>query len=148
MTKERTSLSLEPEVAAYLKQDQINASGLVNNLVEKQMTGGLDDGSKHLITLRLKQVRSEIESLESRVENKRAEEEHLESLLEQHEQEAAQDKEAMWSDALSVLDIQNVGGTTVIKTEDRFIESWADRLGLSIDEFKSEAIARSEEHNG
>ena len=148
MTKERTSLSLEPEVAAYLKQDQINASGLVNNLVEKQMTGGLDDGSKHLITLRLKQVRSEIESLESRVENKRAEEEHLESLLEQHEQEAAQDKEAMWSDALSVLDIQNVGGTTVIKTEDRFIESWAERLGLSIDEFKSEAIARSEEHNG
>lgn len=148
MTKERTSLSLEPEVAAYLKQDQINASGLVNNLIEKQMAGGLDDGSKHLITLRLKQVRSEIESLESRVENKRAEEQHLESLLEQHEQEAAQDKEAMWSDALSVLDIQNVGGTTVIKTEDRFIESWADRLGLSIDEFKSEAIARSEEHNG
>jgi len=79
VSKDRITVSLEPEVASYLQQDAVNASGLVNNLVKKQMGGKSSEAA--MVKLRLEQVSSKIEQTESALQNKRGEKERLEERL-------------------------------------------------------------------
>jgi len=79
VSKDRITVSLEPEVASYLQQDAVNASGLVNNLVKKQMGGESSEAA--MVKLRLEQVSSKIEQTESALQNKRGEKERLEERL-------------------------------------------------------------------
>lgn len=85
MSKERRTVSLEPDVDAYLSRDGVNASELVNDLVKRSMNGtDTDDALKQL---RKEQLRSEIEDLQNRAENKREELKTIEELEEEKEEE-------------------------------------------------------------
>lgn len=90
MTKDRLTVSLEPENAEYLRRDDINASGLVNNLVEEHRKGGV--GEDYLRELREKQLQSELESLMNQVEVKR---EELDRVQKQEEREDQQRQAAI-----------------------------------------------------
>jgi len=63
----------------FNQQDAVNASGLVNNLVKKQMGGESSEAA--MVKLRLEQVSSKIEQTESALQNKRGEKERLEERL-------------------------------------------------------------------
>lgn len=78
MSKERTSLSLDPDVAQFLKQDHVNASGLVNKLVKQHMNGGA--GEDIIREFRMNQLESELNQLQSQEEQKRKELEKLREL--------------------------------------------------------------------
>jgi len=59
MSKERTSITVDPEVAEYLSRESVNASGLVNKLVKQYMNGGGEEDA--LREFRMQQVKSEYE---------------------------------------------------------------------------------------
>ena len=80
MSKQRRSVTLEPEVDEYLSRNEVNASGLVNDLVRRHMNGGIGDDA--VLRMRKQQVKSEVEHLEARTQNKLEELEKLEQRLE------------------------------------------------------------------
>jgi len=80
MTKERITASVDPEVAEFLTQDGVNASGLVNRLVQDEMAG-TNEAMVQMVELRLEQVESECESLEQQLAAKEKERVRLETRL-------------------------------------------------------------------
>jgi len=142
MAKQRRTVSLEPEVDEYLSQSGVNASELVNELVEKHMNGGASEDQ--IREFRKKQVKSEYEQYANQARMKL---EELNELQEREEQENQQEKEGVdqrWSDALDVMDVDEIGGTKVITTDEKFVSQWADKLNMDIAEFKAEVIQRTE----
>jgi len=97
MSKQRRSVSLEPEVHEYLSRDEVNASALVNDLVRRHMNGAAEDAA--IIEMRKQQVESEVEHLRTRTESKISELEQLEAKLENHTSQ----RQAELDDALEKL---------------------------------------------
>lgn len=75
MSKDRVSATVDEDVAAYLSQDHINTSGLINDLVKQYMDGG--DGQAAILRLREEQIKSELEALTQQKESKQKELERL-----------------------------------------------------------------------
>jgi hypothetical protein len=71
MSKERRTVSLKPENDAYLSQDGVNASELVDSLVEQYRKGGTSESQVQ--QLRLRQLKSEAELHKQQLEAKRDE---------------------------------------------------------------------------
>jgi TolA-binding protein len=71
MAKKRTTVSLDEDVAEYVGQDHINTSGLVNDLLRRHMEGG--DVDTAIRQLRREQVKAEIQSMQSQLEQKQSE---------------------------------------------------------------------------
>lgn len=132
MSKERRAVSLDPEVDAFLARDEVNASGLVNDLVKRHMNG--DAGAEALRDLRKKQLRSELDSLETRAERKREELETIEDV----EAEAEQEREATLQDAIEkVADAPRDPTNPAIKTQ-------AARAGMDPETFVDELPERDD----
>ena len=132
MGKERRAVSLDPEVDAYLAREEVNASGLVNDLVKRHMNG--DAGTDALRELRRKQLKSEIESYEKQAEQKR---EELETLNEV-ESEEEQERKAKLADAIEkAKDAPRDPDNPAIKEQ-------ANRVGMSPGEFIDELPERDD----
>lgn len=136
MSKERRAVSLDPEVDAYLARDEVNASGLVNDLVKRHMNG--DAGEKALRELRRKQLQSEIESLKSRAEQKREELETIDDV----EAEAEQERQAKLQDA-----IEKCEGAPRDASHPA-IKAQAKRLGMDPEEFVKELPPADDDDTG
>jgi len=68
MTKERLTVSVDEDVAEYLQQESVNASGLVNKLVTNYLNGG--GNTDEILEFRKEQVRSDYEELAARARRK------------------------------------------------------------------------------
>lgn len=86
MTKENVSASVDPEVAAYLSKESVNASGTINQLVKQQMSAG--NQNRAVVEMRLKQLKSQIERREDELDNLRRERDALETQLENMDEAA------------------------------------------------------------
>jgi len=86
MTKENVSASVDPEVAAYLSKESVNASGTINQLVKQQMSAG--NQNRAVLEMRLKQLNSQIERREDELDNLRRERDALETQLENMDEAA------------------------------------------------------------
>ena len=97
MAKERISATVDPVVAEYLQDDTVNASGVVNRAVKREM-GILDADENEVLKLRLEQVREERDDLEARAERKRELEDRLESDLREskREQQSREEEVIEW----------------------------------------------------
>lgn len=126
MSKERRAVSLDPEVDAFLARDEVNASGLVNDLVKRHMNG--DAGEEALRELRREQLQSEIESLEADAERKR---EELETINEV-ESEAEAEREATLQEAIDKCD------GVPRDPENPAIQTQAAKVGMEPEEFVDE----------
>lgn len=123
MSKDRTSISGDEEVIAYLQRDDVNASGLVNNLVKQHMNGGASE--KQMLDFRIRQVRSELESLEGRAENKRAELERLE----ERRADFMTDREKNLEEAAEMFTRDQ------LHADNLAVQQQAKNAGMDIDEF-------------
>ena len=132
MGKERRAVSLDPEVDAYLAREEVNASGLVNDLVKRHMNG--DAGTDALRELRRKQLKSEIESYEKQAEQKRDELETLNKV----ESEAEQEQEAKLQAA-----IEKCEGLPR-DPDNPAIETQAAKVGMDPEEFVDELPERDD----
>lgn len=119
MSKERRTVSLEPDVDDYLSRPAVNASALVNELVSRHMDGETGDGA--VMRLREEQVESEVQHLKTRVEKKR---EELEAIRQQR-----QNRESAKEASLEAS-IDDLEGTPRDPTNPA-IQTHADRLNMS-----------------
>lgn len=128
MSKERTSLSLDPEVASFLRQDRVNASGLVNTLVKQYMNG--TDTDRQMVKLRLQQVESELTDLTDRVENKQNERDRLESRLSDID---AEDKAELTAAIERIQTTESaLSGEVRILTPDEQLQAIADEHDITV----------------
>lgn len=84
MPKQNVSATVDEDVADYLSQDHVNASGLINQLVKRHMNG---ESEELLREFRRKQLEEEAEELSSRAERKREEAEKLAEVTEEKQTE-------------------------------------------------------------
>jgi len=128
MSKERTSLSLDPEVASFLRQDRVNASGLVNTLVKQYING--TDTDRQMVKLRLQQVESELTDLTDRVENKQNERDRLESRLSDID---AEDKAELTAAIERIQTTESaLSGEVRILTPDEQLQAIADEHDITV----------------
>jgi len=131
MSKTNISATVDENVASYLSRETVNASGLINQLVKKQMSG--TDSNKQLLKLRLDQINSEITRYESQIETLEKERDGIKNQLAEIEQK----EESELSEAMDVLE-------TVHWEEDNpAIQQWADDLDMS----ESDLIAQLEDYH-
>ena len=125
MSKQRVSASVDKEVHEYLSRDHINASGLINDLVENHMqTGG---NRKAMLELREQQIKSKIDELEGTLEVKERELAEVQAELAEfrdHTDEVLDEA----ASALTGIDPD---------PENQAIKNWAEKADLSPDEFAS-----------
>lgn len=131
MSKERRTISLTPENDAYLGKEGVNASQLVDRLVESYRSAGGDETG--MLKLREQQLQSEISELESRLEAKRSELEQVQDQL----AEFQADQDSIIADAADALPQH-------VRHEDNpAVENWAEKAGLS----PSELLDRLADHD-
>jgi len=99
--KERVSASVDPEVAAYLKQDHVNASGLINDLVSRHMNGGATD--ELLREFRIQQLEEEYKDAASTARRKLQQR----NKLKQQEQQEITDRAADLREFVDWMDVNN-----------------------------------------
>lgn len=122
MSKERTSISVDPEVANYLNQESVNASGLVNDLIKQYM--GDDTSEQQLLKMRRDQLDSEIASLEGQLETKRSERERVNEAIAEHQHE----QEHVIESAAEALDPGD------LNHRNQKVSYWASEADVSEDE--------------
>lgn len=126
MSKERTSLSLDPSVAQFLKQNHVNASGLVNKLVQQYMNGGA--GEDIIREFRIQQLESEVDELQSREEQKRQELQKLKSI----DSKKTEEQEVALEEAKETL------SSTPRDPDNIAIQTKADELDITPEELVEE----------
>lgn len=123
MSKGRTSLSLDDDVLAYLQQDSVNASGLVNQLVRNHMAGG--DQDETLLRVHREQLQEEVESHERAAERKRTLLKHVEESIETTEEKQSR----IIAQAANTLEPQ------MLDVENPATRNWAQKAGMEPEEF-------------
>jgi len=130
MSKERRTVTLDPDADDYLNQNGVNASELVNELVKNHMSAG--GNRRMMLKLRAEQIRSEISELEGRVETKQAELESIQAELD----ELSDERSDVFDQAAAALSRQD------LKDETSKVEWWADEAGVSTERLKQEVQDR------
>ena len=141
--KENISATVDPEVAAFLDQEHINKSGLINKLLKRYMNG--DSSQDRMLQLREEQLEGQLNSLQTQAESI---EEQLNSIRQRRtkrEKQEQEQQEQLWNEAKSVLEVEEIGGTKIVTTEERFLHEWADKLDVTVDELKTEIVSRSDD---
>lgn len=90
MSKQNISATVDEDVADYLGQDHVNASGLINQLVTKHMNG---ESEELLREFRREQLLEEAEDLREQAKRKREEAEKLAEVAEEQQSEREQELE-------------------------------------------------------
>lgn len=119
MSKERLSVTVDPEVAEFLDQSELNNSALVNKLLKEYMKPGEND----ILEFRKQQVKSEYEELAIRARNKLEEYNELEA-------EHTSENEEVVREAVETLGIDPSVGY-----DHAAAENWAAKTDLSVAEF-------------
>lgn len=130
MSKERRTVSLEPEQDEYLSRPEVNASALVNELVRQHRDGGVSDGA--VLRMREEQVESEVDHLQTRAEKKR---EELEAIRERRK-EKAQTRDVELAEAFDAFhDIDKAGRLT---PSNPAVQNHATKLGMTPEDLINE----------
>jgi len=132
MSKQRRAVTLEPEVDEYLSQEHINASGLVNDLVKRHMSG--DDTEAAIREFRINQLEDEAEEYAGIAERKRERAERLREVAEQEQSERKQAVQEVVDDLVN-KDVPRDPDNPAIKTQ-------ADNLDMEPTELLDELPER------
>jgi len=124
--KKRTSITLDEEVYEFLQQNEINQSGLINELVKKYRTNESRDIAA--LTEQRDRLLDEADELEGRAQSKRERASNITEMIDEAKnKESAQIRQA--KDALCETP-KEVGNPA--------IEKWANELGISQQELVEE----------
>lgn len=112
----RKTLNFDDDVKAYL-DEQDNASAEANRAMKAWIRS--DNGTAGVIQLRLRQVRSDIEDCENRLENLRDEEERLEEELSEAQQERRQEERDALEEAMSNVSLKELTSAPAPQPRDK-----------------------------
>jgi len=123
--KKRTSITVDPAVYEFLKQPDVNQSGLINELVKEYK----DNEKRQVAALKLRRdhLLQEATEAEETAEQKREQAAEVEALLEDA-RNAESDKLQQAREALSGIDDRD------LSPENPAVQNWADKLDLSPEE--------------
>jgi len=131
--KENISATVDPEVDAYLSRQDVNASGLINKLVQNHMSG--NGSNKDLLEFRKQQLEKKEGRLAERLEDTRSELSFVNKQLEEHETE----QQNVLQEAAETLSRHQ------LHEDSNPVEFWADKAEMDISEFLSEMESRIDE---
>jgi post-segregation antitoxin (ccd killing protein) len=120
--KKRTSITIDEEVYEYLKQSEINQSGLINELVKEYKRN--DKRRVAALETRYQELIGDAEEAAARAERKYAEAEEVQELLEEARKGNVNGIEAA-TDALSEIPDER------LTPENPAVQNWADKLGIT-----------------
>lgn len=123
MSKERRTVSLEPDVHDFLSKEGVNASQLVNKLVKNHATAGGDE--RAMLELRAEQLRSDINELETRTQTKQDELDKVEERLSEYRTERNE----------IIVDAADALSDVSLDAENPAIQNWAEKADMGVDEF-------------
>lgn len=123
MSKERVSVTVDPDVAEYLDRDAINTSGLVNRLLKDEMDG-TNETTVRMLELRREQLQSECDELAARLDQKQNDLQRVEARIDELEDE----REDRIAEARELIPpkARSVGNPAV--------ETWANKLDMGEEE--------------
>lgn len=122
MSKKRRTVTLDPDVDEHLQREGVNASELVNDLVQAHFTVGGD--KRAMLEMRENQLVSDIEELEARRESKEKELENVRKQLE----DLTRGNESVIEEAADVIP------ESVTSPENPAVKNWAADAGISPEE--------------
>jgi hypothetical protein len=130
MSNNKTNVSayVDEEVADYLKQDHVNASGLINDLVKKHMNGDSEDVLREF---RRQQLIEEAKDLKNRAERKEEEAEKLAEVNEQQEEERR--------DELETVAEELVEAQVPLEADNPAVKNNASEIGVEPEELVEKA---------
>lgn len=120
--KKRTSISIDRDVYEFLKQPEVNQSGLINDLVKQYRDN--NDRQVAALRLRYRHLIDEAEEAEERAEKKYDQAEEIKQLLDEAE-EAENDGLARAREALSGIDFDEAD------SDNPAVENWARKLDMT-----------------
>jgi len=118
--KKRTSITLDEDVYQYLKQSEINQSGLINELVKEYRNS--EDRQVAALELQYERLISDAEDLEDRAEQKRQEAKEVKELLE----EARHTEDERVEEA-----VQTLKAVPNLTPDNPAVANWSEKTGLS-----------------
>lgn len=125
MSKQNISATVDEDVADYLGQDHVNASGLINELVTRHINGDSEDVLREF---RRNQLLEEADDLENRAERKREKAEKMAEVEEQREKERQEEIESV---AEQLAGVERDPENAAVKAQ-------ADSLGITPEELLEE----------
>ncbi|WP_143095843.1 hypothetical protein [Natronobacterium haloterrestre] len=125
MSKRRKSVTIDEHLADEVdRRDEINFSGLVNDLIESYLSGGVTANKmKTALTVRLDRIDNEIEQKEKRLEQLKEERDEIQSLIEEHDER----RDPTVEQALQVL--QDIPEEH-LHPENKAVKNWAGKTGI------------------
>jgi hypothetical protein len=124
MSKDHISATVDEEIADFVSRDDVNTSGLINNLLKQHMTAGTTE--EQMLRIRLERVEDRIEVLESQLETKRDHRDTILSQLEEYEQQQEQ----------VILDAGEALDRVDFRADNDKVAYWVDETGLSKEELR------------
>lgn len=142
--KERRTVTISESNDEWLGQTGRNASELINELVTEYRKGGGSRGA--VLQLRIEQLESEIDNLETQTESKREELDQLKERKQRAEKRELENDADRWDTTLSKLDFREYGsvGASIISDDD-FVQRRALEHGMDVETFREAAIDRYED---
>jgi len=118
--KKRTSISLDKDVYRFLKQSEINQSGLINELVKEYQNS--EDRQVAALELQYERLSDEADEFEERAKKKRQEAAEVKQLLE----EARNTDDHKVKEAIEALD-----GISELSPDNPAVTNWSEKTGLT-----------------
>jgi hypothetical protein len=140
MSREPTSFNCELDHKEWMDSNITNKSEFLNDLIEAYRNGA-PSTENTVVDFRARELQTDIQSLQRKLELKQEELEEIEESRTSPEEQT----QATWDQALSNLQFKELNIGTVIQSSDETVQTWADRLDMDVDEFKQEALDR---HDG
>jgi len=119
--KKRTSISIDSDVYRFLKQSDINQSGLINELVKQYRDS--DDRQVAALELRHEQKLAEAEELEERAERKFNEADEIKALLDDARSERTDELQ-------QAVDALEDKPPSVLNPNSNPVEYWAEQVDM------------------
>jgi len=117
--KKRTSITVDPDVYEFLKQPDVNQSGLINELVKQYRDN--QDRQVAALELRVEHLEEEAKRDRENAQRKQQQAEEIRELL----QDARQTEQTKLQEARNALE------NTPLKPDNPGVENWADKLDMS-----------------
>jgi len=134
--KKRTSISIDKDVYEYLRQEQINQSGLINQLVREYQTS--NDRQVAALELRYEHLKDDVAQLRERLERKESQLSDVKELLE----EARHAESELWQDCFDIFEGIRI---EELEPDNPAVENWCGKFNMEPKEFLTELEKRLEQ---
>lgn len=137
MGKKRINITVDESVHREIQaREDFNASGAANEYFKRRLAG--DDKTDAELRIEINRHEDKSESLREEAELHDQKADRKKRKLRERKQERHEELEEI----ISNIDVRELNSSTIIETPDEKIANYAERVEMSVDEIKREAISQ------